>query len=108
MPLSRGRLRPEPPNHVWSYDFVEGRTCNGGKFGMFNITDEFTRDCLTIRIDHKPNSTDVIDVLSNLFILRGVPGHGGRGLSIIQPSSSAAICAETRSGAASVAFGPVT
>jgi putative transposase len=69
------RLRPEHPNHVWSYDFVEGRTHNGRKFRMLNIIDEFTRECLAIRIDRKLNSTDVIDVLSDLFILRGVPGH---------------------------------
>ena len=69
------RLRPEHPNHVWSYDFVEGRTHNGRKFRMLNIIDEFTRECLAIRIDRKLSSTDVIDVLSDLFILRGVPGH---------------------------------
>ena len=69
------RLRPEHPNHVWSYDFVEGRTHNGRKFRMLNVIDEFTRECLAIRIDRKLNSTDVIDVLSDLFILRGVPGH---------------------------------
>jgi len=69
------RLRPERPNHVWSYDFVEGRTHNGRRFRMLNIIDEFTRECLAIRIDRKLNSTDVIDVLSDLFILRGVPGH---------------------------------
>lgn len=69
------RLRPEHPNHVWSYDFVEGRTHNGRKFRMLNVIDEFTRECLSIRIARRLNSTDVIDVLSNLFILRGVPGH---------------------------------
>ncbi len=69
------RLRPEHPNHVWSYDFVEGRTHNGRKFRLLNIIDEFTRECLAIRIDRKLNSTDVIDALSDLFILRGVPGH---------------------------------
>jgi putative transposase len=69
------RLRPEHPNHVWSYDFVEGWTHDGRKFRMLNIIDEFTRECLAIRIDRKLNSTDVIDALSDLFILRGVPGH---------------------------------
>jgi transposase InsO family protein len=69
------RLRPERPNHVWSYDFVEDRTHNGRKFRMLNVIDEFTRECLAIRIDRKLKSTDVIDVLSDLFILRGVPGH---------------------------------
>ena len=45
------RLRPERPNHVWSYDFVEDRTHNGRKFRMLNVIDEFTRECLAIRID---------------------------------------------------------
>ncbi|WP_420910536.1 IS3 family transposase [Roseivivax marinus] len=69
------RLRPERPNHVWSYDFVESRTHDGRKFRMLNLIDEFTRECLAIRIDRKLNSTAVIDVLTDLFILRGVPGH---------------------------------
>ena len=69
------RLRPEHPNHVWSYDFVEDSTHNGRKFRMLNVIDEFTRECLAIRIDRRLRSTDVIDVLSDLFIMRGVPGH---------------------------------
>ncbi|WP_430449681.1 IS3 family transposase [Rhodophyticola sp.] len=69
------RLRPERPNHVWSYDFVESRTHDGRKLRMLNVVDEFTRECLAIRIDRKLNSTAVIDVLTDLFILRGVPGH---------------------------------
>ena len=69
------RLRPEYPNHVWSYDFVEDRTHDGRKYRMLNIIDEFTRECLAIRINRKLNSMDVIDALSDLFILRGVPGY---------------------------------
>ena len=66
------RLRPEHPNHVWSYDFVEDRTHDGRKFRMLNVIDEFTRECLAIRVGRRLRSTDVIDVLSDLFILRGV------------------------------------
>ncbi len=69
------RLRPERPNHVWSYDFVEDRTHNGRKYRMLNIIDEFTRECLVMRVDRRLNSTDVIDALTDLFILRGVPAH---------------------------------
>lgn len=47
------RLRPERPNHVWSYDFVESRTHDGRKFRMLSLIDEFTRECLAIRIDRK-------------------------------------------------------
>src|SRR5271167_1476474 len=69
------RLRAERPNHVWSYDFVEDRTHDGRKIRMLNIVDEFTREALAIRIARRLNSNDVIDVLSDLFILRGVPSH---------------------------------
>jgi len=69
------RLRPERSNHVWSYDFVEARTHDGRKFRMLNVIDEFTRECLAIRVDRKLRSSDVIDILSDLFIVRGVPGH---------------------------------
>ena len=69
------RLRPTHPNHVWSYDFVEDRTHDGRKYRMLNIIDEFTRECLAIRVNRKLRSTDVIDVLSDLFILRGIPGY---------------------------------
>jgi putative transposase len=69
------RLRPERPDHVWSYDFVEHRTHNGRKYRMLNVLDEFTRECLAIRVSRKLKAHDVIDVLSDLFSLRGVPGH---------------------------------
>ena len=69
------RLRPEYPNHVWSYDFVEDRTHDGRKYRMLNVLDEFTRECLAIRVNRKLNSTDVLDVLTDLFLLRGIPGH---------------------------------
>jgi transposase InsO family protein len=69
------RLRAERPNHVWSYDFVEDRTHDGRKYRILTVIDEFTHESLAIRVDRKLNSTDVIDVLSDLFILRGVPEH---------------------------------
>ena len=42
---------------------------------MLNVVDEFTRECLAIRVGRQLRAADVIDVLSELFILRGVPGH---------------------------------
>ena len=69
------RLRPEHRNHVWSYDFVHCRTDDGKAFRTLNILDEFSRECLSITVKRKLNSTDVIDALTDLFILRGVPDH---------------------------------
>lgn len=42
---------------------------------MLKIIDEFTRERLAIRVSCKLTATDVVDVLSDLFILRGVPGQ---------------------------------
>ena len=67
------RLRPEHRNHVWSYDFVHCRTDDGKVFRTLNIIDEFSRECLAIRVKRKLNSTEVIDALTDLFILRGAP-----------------------------------
>jgi transposase InsO family protein len=39
------------------------------------VIDEFTHECLAIRVARKLKAIDVIDVLSDLFILRGMPGH---------------------------------
>ena len=67
------RLRPEHPNQIWAYDFVHDRTHDGRAFRTLNLVDEYTRECLTIRVDRKLNSVDVIDVLTDQFILRGPP-----------------------------------
>jgi len=69
------RLRAEHRNHVWSYDFVEERTHDDRRFRMLNVIDEFTHECLAIRVARRLRSIDVIDALSDLFILRGVPAH---------------------------------
>ena len=60
---------------VEGYDFVEDRTRDGRKIRMLNVVDEFTRECLCIRVGRKLGSVEVIDVLSELFILRGTPGY---------------------------------
>ena len=67
------RLRAERPDHVWSYDFVHHRTHDGRAFRTLNVLDEFTRESLTIWVRRKLSSVDVIDVLTDLFILRGPP-----------------------------------
>lgn len=67
------RLRPERPNHVWFYDFVQDRIHDGRVYHTLNITDDFTREALMLRVDCKLNSTDIVDALTDLFILREPP-----------------------------------
>ncbi|MEL7349601.1 MAG: IS3 family transposase [Pseudomonadota bacterium] len=69
------RLRPERANHVWSYDFVQDRTHDGRAFRTLNIIDEYTKEALMIRVDRKLNSVDVVNALTDLFILRGPPEY---------------------------------
>jgi len=69
------RLRATHRNHVWSYDFVADRTSDGQKLRMLNIIDEYTRECLAIRIDRKITASDVIETLKELFVTKGVPKH---------------------------------
>ena len=69
------RLRPMHTGHVWSYDFVQDRTHDGKVFRMLYVIDEFTRECLAIRVERKLNSRDVLDTLGELFVHHGPPEH---------------------------------
>jgi transposase InsO family protein len=69
------RLRPRYRGHVWSYDFVHHRTDDGRVFRTLNILDEFSGECLEIRVKRKLNATDVVNALTDLFILRGIPTY---------------------------------
>ena len=69
------RLRPERRNHVWSYDFVESQTHDGRKVRLMTLIDEFTRECLAIRVARRINSLGVIDTMADVMLSRGVPEH---------------------------------
>ena len=69
------RLRPERPNHVWSYDFVSTYTHDGRTVRMLNLIDEFTRKCLAIRPRRRLNSRNVIEVVADAMIEHGIPEH---------------------------------
>jgi transposase InsO family protein len=67
------RLRASGKNHVWSYDFVHSRTHDGRAFRILNIIDEYTRECLAIKVARRLCSKDVLEQLGDLFVLRGIP-----------------------------------
>jgi transposase InsO family protein len=69
------RLRPERRNHVWSYDFVEAQTHDGRKVRLMTLIDEFTRECLAIRVARRINSLGVLETMADVMIGRGVPEH---------------------------------
>lgn len=69
------RLRPQHPNHVWSYDFVQDRTHNGTAFRILNIIDEYTRECLVSRVARRLSHEEVLEELTWLFCARGLPAY---------------------------------
>jgi transposase InsO family protein len=69
------RRRAEHKNHVWTWDFVFDRTISGSPLKWLSIVDEYTRECLALKVDRSITSEDVIDTLAELFAIRGVPRH---------------------------------
>jgi putative transposase len=69
------RCRPERKNHVWSYDFVQTRTTEGRPVRLLTMMDEYTRECLAIRVERKLSSEEVMETLSDLFVQRGLPQY---------------------------------
>ena len=67
------RHRPLFKGHVWSYDFVHAKTHEGRTIKMLTVLDEFSRESLAIKVKRKLNSVDVIEVLADLFLLKGAP-----------------------------------
>jgi putative transposase len=69
------RLRPERANHVWSYDFVSARTHDGRTIRMLTLMDEYTRECLAIRVARRLKRYEVIEALADVMVFRGTPEH---------------------------------
>src|SRR6201993_4670703 len=67
------RLRPERANHVWSYDFVSAMTHDGRTIRMLTMIDEYTRECLAIRVARRLGSYEVIEALADVMLWRGIP-----------------------------------
>ena len=72
---SCGRVRPLQANHVWSCDFVSTRTHDGRTVRLLTLIDEYTRECLAIRVARRLGSDEVIDVLADVRVTRGIPDH---------------------------------
>jgi transposase InsO family protein len=67
--------RAERPDHVWTWDFIFDRTPSGTTLKWLSIVDEFTRECLALKVARSITSEDVIDTLAELFAMRAVPAH---------------------------------
>jgi putative transposase len=68
-------LRPQRKDHVWSYDMAMERTSDGRPLRILAVIDEFTRECLTLHVDRRIRSGDVLDQIYELFLSRGIPEY---------------------------------
>lgn len=69
------RLRPQRPNHVWSYDFLADRTADQRAYRMLTVIDEYTRESLAIVVGRHLQAEDVQACLTDLFFARGIPQY---------------------------------
>ena len=60
---------------MWSYDFVEAQTHDGRTLRLMTLIDEFTRECLAIRVARRINSLGVLETMADVMLMRGVPEH---------------------------------
>jgi transposase InsO family protein len=54
---------------------MQDRTHNGVPFRILNMLDEYTRECLAVRVARSLTHQDVLCILAELFVQRGVPVH---------------------------------
>ena len=69
------RLRPCWKDHVWSYDFVADRLHDGTKIRFLTVIDEYTRECLKLKVGYKLKAHNVLEALTDIFIERGLPDY---------------------------------
>jgi transposase InsO family protein len=69
------RRRAEHRNHVWCWDFLFDRTASGSSLKWLSVIDEFTRECLVLKVARSITSDDVIEFFQGLFVAHGVPSH---------------------------------
>jgi putative transposase len=85
LPRKRGKKRgvnnravalffPDEPNERWSMDFMSDSLCDGRRFRVLTMVDDFTRECVATLVDSGITGERVIRTLEWLKETRGLPG----------------------------------
>ena len=69
------RRRSEHKDHVWCVDFIHDRDEWDRPLKWLSVVDEFTRECLALEVERSIPARGVVETLTELFMIRGVPGH---------------------------------
>jgi putative transposase len=67
------RRKPEHAHHVWALDFLMDSTMNGGRLKFLTVMDEYSRYCLSIKVERCMTSRDVTAELERLITLQDAP-----------------------------------
>ena len=54
---------------------MEAQTHDGRRIRLMTLIDEYTRECLAIRVARRINSLGVIETMADVMLTRGVPEH---------------------------------
>ncbi len=68
-----GELAAGQPSAVWCFDFIEIKSIRRQKLRVFCVSDEFTRESLTIEVETRFVSEKVCAVLEKLMEKRAMP-----------------------------------
>jgi putative transposase len=66
-------LVPNKTNERWSIDFVSDQLANGRRFRIFNIVDDYSRECVGQIVDTSISGVRVTRYLNELAVSRGLP-----------------------------------
>jgi len=69
------RRRAERKDHVWCLDFIHDRDERNRPLKWLSVVDEYTRECLALEVEGSMTARGVAGVLTELFMIRGVPAR---------------------------------
>ena len=68
-------IAPASELHTWSCDFVHDKLLSGRKIRALTVIDEFNREAITVHIEHRINSTKLLQILNRLKFEYGLPAN---------------------------------
>jgi transposase InsO family protein len=69
------RRSAQRKDDVWAWDFIHDRDEHGRPLKWLSLVDEYTRECLLLEAERSLKAVDVIELISEVLLIRGVPGH---------------------------------
>jgi len=69
------RRRAKGKDDVWAWDFIHDRDERGRPLKWLSLVDEHTRECLLLEVERGLKAVEVVELVSEVMLIRGLPGH---------------------------------